>query len=216
MNVAGAHADPLAALCILEDWRGSALLVDSPGPFLALDTTMRRALVCEESLTRHLESLLGHPLRVRLEGQAFRPAGFEAPNLWGAAYRLPTGDPILVRDAWLGVGQRDLIFAHSEMVLTGIAPEARDAVERGEEPLGSLFQELEGAVRRESLELTRVAAPMLAGHIGAPSDQAFWCRRSLFLTGVTLRARILEVFLGTWAHASPGKPTPRTTGINQG
>ncbi|MBF0136034.1 MAG: chorismate lyase [Magnetococcus sp. DMHC-1] len=185
----------ISSLQILETWQDCATLAAKSAAFSALNVAFRNALTCTGSLTRHLESALGEPLRVRLEQQSLRQEWQDDPILWNGSHHLPTGEEILVRDAWLSIRQQDVIFAHSEMVLAGLAPELRTAVDQGAEPLGLLFQGQAGDVRRQRLELARALVPELARRTGLPVDQIFWCRRSLFMAGNVLRARILELFI---------------------
>ncbi|MBF0152792.1 MAG: chorismate lyase [Magnetococcales bacterium] len=189
------HPGLFSSVHILEAWREGASLARGDRLFLALSSVMQEALVCKNSLTRHLEALSGSPLRVRLERQTLCRAWQDDSPFWSELHRLPTGDDILVRDAWLSVDRQELILAHSEMPLGGVAPEIRAAVDRGEEPLGIVFQEREGEVSRQHLELARMCVPEVARRLGLASAEVFWCRRSLFLTGFTVRARILELFL---------------------
>ncbi|MBF0176441.1 MAG: chorismate lyase [Magnetococcales bacterium] len=170
-------------------------LTEKSASFSVLDPPLQQALVCDGSLTRHLETTTGKPLRVRLERQTLRPSWQENLVLWQGLPQLPVGKEILVREAWLSIARKDLIFAHSEMLLDGLAQVVRSAVEQGEEPLGMVFQERDGEVSRQHLELARVRAPELALRAGMLPHHPFWCRRSLFLTGSVMRARILEMFL---------------------
>lgn len=153
------------------------------------------ALICSGSLTRHLEGRSGQVVKIRLKKQTLIPDWLENPTLWGVRHRLPPDDRILSRNAWLELAGQDWVFAHSQVAVSGLVREARQEIELGAEPLGSLFLQREGLVEREALELAQALIPELACHIGMDEGMSFWCRRSLFRVNGIVRARILELFL---------------------
>lgn len=156
---------------------------------------LHAALNCMGSLTRHLEEQTGQTVRIRLESQGPILASEEDSILWDSEHALPPDGTILSRNAWLILAGRERLFAHSQVVMVALPMEAREAVERGEEPLGSLFLEREGCVERSGLELARAYVPDLAHRLGQETDTLYWCRRSLFCVNHVTRARILEIFL---------------------
>ncbi|MBF0463419.1 MAG: chorismate lyase [Magnetococcales bacterium] len=153
------------------------------------------ALRCTSSLTRYLERQTQQTVRVRLAGQSPIVDAAGDAILWTGQQNLPAADAILVRDAWLLLADQAWIFAHSQVTVDHLAAEARAAIERGEEPLGSLFLEREGQVERTDLELALAEVPALASHLGHATGQRYWCRRSLFRVNQSIRARIFEIFL---------------------
>ncbi len=169
-----------------------------PEPFLALHggdlgATMREALRCDDSLTRHLERLAGETARVRLESQELVPAWVEDAALWNGDQPPPAGE-VLLRNAWLELAGRDWIFAHSQVAMTDLADSARRVIDQGVEPLGSLFLERDGPVTRQGLELALAHSPALAARLEQPAERLFWCRRSRLQVNGHFRARILELF----------------------
>ena len=158
---------------------------------------LRGALSCTESLTRYMEEQTGQGVQVRLESQTPLVNGPWDAILWDHQQRLPPDSVILARSAWLHLAEREWLYAyaHSQVAVDHLSAAARAAIERGEEPLGSLFLEREGPVERTDLELAEAHVPELACHLGHASDRLYWCRRSLFRVNRVIRARIFEIFL---------------------
>lgn len=182
------------SLQLVEGWQEPARLLDRCGA--ELPARCHEALAHAGSLTRYLEEEWGEQVAVRLESQNLVPGWEETPLLWNGRHNLPADGQVLLRNAWLVVGGRDLVFAHSQVALAGLADPLRLAIERGTLPLGSLFRELEEEVGRARLELALVRSPQLARQAAIAPDRLLWCRRSLLNVGRGPRARILEVFLG--------------------
>ncbi len=173
-----------------------------PDAFLAihggdLGQTMREALCCNDSLTRHLETLAGHSARVRLERQELVPTWEVEAALWNGNHVPPPPGEVLLRNAWLELAGRDWIFAHSQVAMSDLTTSARQVIDQGVEPLGSLFLEQDGLVSRQGLELALAHSPALAARLQQPADQLFWCRRSRLQVNGHFRARILEIFLSS-------------------
>ncbi|MEO5364709.1 MAG: chorismate pyruvate-lyase family protein [Magnetococcus sp. DMHC-8] len=156
---------------------------------------LQGALCCTDSLTRHLEQQTGQTVSIRLESQLPVLDGQAESCLWDRQHALPPDSVILARSAWLVLGEREWVYAHSQVAVDRLPVAARAAVERGAEPLGSVFLEREGRVERTDLELTRAVVPELARHLGDGAAQTYWCRRSLFRVDQAIRARIFEIFL---------------------
>ncbi|MBF0627934.1 MAG: DUF98 domain-containing protein [Magnetococcales bacterium] len=173
----------------------------APEPFFGLDdlpvATRFRALVSStDSLTRRLEVLTAAPSRVRLESQERLAVDTVDALLWGAGYAVPDGqEGLLSRNAWLTLGDRDLVFAHSRLALSGMPPAIRRAIEQGEEPLGTLFLAQDEPVERLDLHLALGHSPSLARRVGLEEAHRFLVRRSLFLVAGVVYGRILELFL---------------------
>lgn len=177
----------------LEAWSSPEHLFQT---FRAPDaSSLRAALVCMGSLTRHLEAQSGQTVHIRLENQTHLSAWKEDAILWDTQHTLPPESDVLSRNAWLVLAHQERVFAHSQVALTHVSREAREAIERGQEPLGSLFLAHEGPVDRSSLELTLASIPELARRLDQEMDTRYWCRRSLFHVNHGIRARILEIFL---------------------
>ena len=179
---------------LLEDWLPperlfqTSALPDSP--------RLCAALNCTGSLTRYLQEQTGQTVRIRLESQEpMLEEGEEDALLWDTCHTLPPDSKILARNAWLVLADQEWLFAHSQVAMAALPIEAREAIEQGEEPLGSLFLEREGSVERSGLELARAYIPDLAHHLGQQTDSIYWCRRSLFCVNHGIHARIFEIFL---------------------
>ncbi|MBF0160091.1 MAG: chorismate lyase [Magnetococcales bacterium] len=174
----------------------------SPHPLLiqhqaTLADPLRAALLHAGSLTDYLEQLWQQPVVVRLEQQQVATALAVSDSddpVWSGYPLLDSSAGLLSRAAWLHVAGRDRLFASSQLALAGLSQSLRDRIERGQQPLGTLFLEQAASVARERLELALVTAPQLAQRLDQPAEQLFWCRRSLFYAG-TARARIVEIFL---------------------
>ncbi|MBF0190791.1 MAG: chorismate lyase [Magnetococcales bacterium] len=171
-----------------------------PDPFPLLEELpvaprYREMLSSTDSLTRRLERLTGAASRVRLEKQFQHSVLEEDPLLWGPEYRIPDAPAILSRQAWLALGEQDLVFAHSQLSLVGLAPSTCLAIEQGEAPLGALFLARDEPVERRHLRLAVGVAPALARSAGLAEDHRFVLRRSLFLVAGAACGRILELFL---------------------
>ncbi|MBF0213974.1 MAG: chorismate lyase [Magnetococcales bacterium] len=176
-------------------------LAPDPFPVLAdlpVAPRFQELLSSTDSLTRRLERLTGLSSRVRLADQspcsALRDRE-EGGRLWSPEYRIPDSGIDLDRKVWLTFGERDLLFAHSQLALSGMAPAVRQAIERGEEPLGSLFLARDAQVNRLHLMLAVCHAPALAQAARLPEAHRFIVRRSLFLVAGESCGRILELFL---------------------
>ncbi|MBF0272298.1 MAG: chorismate lyase [Magnetococcales bacterium] len=173
-------------------------LAPDPFPLLAeirVAPRFREVVSSTDSLTRRLERLTGAASRVRLEEQFQHPLLEEDPLLWGPEYRIPEAPAILSRNAWLALGTQDLVFAHSQLALSGMAPSTRRAIEQGEAPLGALFLARDEPVERRHLCLAVGVAPALARSVNFPEHHRFVMRRSLFLVAGEACGRILELFL---------------------
>ncbi|MBF0164750.1 MAG: chorismate lyase, partial [Magnetococcales bacterium] len=156
----------------------------------------REMLASTDSLTRRLENLTGLPSRVRLEEQSQSPAESATHEPWDPAWlATPESEPILIRAAWLRLGDVEMVFAHSRLSLAGMDPRIQQAIEVGDQPLGSLFLARDEQVERRHLQLAACRAPVLAERIGRNPGQPFILRRSLFLVAGQPRGRILELFL---------------------
>ena len=155
---------------------------------------LRAALSCTDSLTRYLEQQTRQIVRIRLESQTPVVDG-EENSLWDHQQQLPPDSAILARSVWLLLGDQPWLYAHSQVAMDQLSAAAMAAIERGDEPLGSLFLEREGCVQRTDLELAIAHIPDLARHLGEDEQQAYWCRRSLFRVNQNVRARIYEIFL---------------------
>ena len=175
-------------------WQAPDLALRRFGGKLAV--SFQSALLCQGSLTRYLEALVQQPVGVRVESQESAWDWQAAPPLWDDC---PTPEPqkgeIFLRNAWLELGGQAWVFAHSQVAVADLPPAARQAIERGREPLGPLFMNREARVERQGLQLARAHIPELAARLECPAEQVFWCRRSLFRVNGSLRARILELFL---------------------
>ncbi|MBF0160639.1 MAG: DUF98 domain-containing protein, partial [Magnetococcales bacterium] len=167
----------------------------SPHPLLlqyqaTLTEPLRASLLHTGSLTDYLEQLWQQPVVVRLEQQqvatALAVSGPDDP-VWSGYPLLDSSAGLLSRAAWLQVAGQDRLFASSQLALAGLSQSLRDRIERGQQPLGTLFLEQAAAVARERLELALVTAPQLAQRLDRSEEQLFWCRRSLFHAG-TARA----------------------------
>ncbi|MBF0178434.1 MAG: DUF98 domain-containing protein [Magnetococcales bacterium] len=171
----------------------------APEPFpdlggSAISESFRAVLGSTDSLTRRLELLTGASGRVRLEEQATLPEWEDLPEIWPPEYRMEPSGPIMTRNAWLALGGRDLLFAHSQLLLAGMEETTRQAIRRGEQPIGSLFLARDEQMRRQRLQLALAISPALAARQGLPEDHRFFARRSLFFVADALRGRILELF----------------------
>ncbi|MBF0310812.1 MAG: DUF98 domain-containing protein [Magnetococcales bacterium] len=175
--------DPVIALK-----RGDAVLTE----------LFRGALTSTASLTRVLEESWGGPVRVRLERQRVQEELPEDGLLWGECHHLSGPGRFLLRDAWLGHGETEGMFAHSEMRVEGLSPAVLSEVNRGQSPLGLLFPEEGKRVRRLALQVTRGDSVQLTTRLGLPGPCPFWCRRSLFCVDETVVARIFELFPREW------------------
>lgn len=181
-------------------WQDPEFLLHHRGGDLPM--VQRSLLACRGSLTRHLESLAGQTMGVRLARQEWiataevdtLPAWVH-PSPWEGLRPLSGDRAILVRDAWLTITDQEWFFAHSQVAATDLPADLRQAIEAGEQPLGSLFLEQQGAVDRLDLALNLATAPILAQQKHLPTDHLFWCRRSLLSVADIPRARILEIFL---------------------
>ncbi|MBF0293858.1 MAG: DUF98 domain-containing protein [Magnetococcales bacterium] len=177
-------------------------LAPEPFPDLggrAISESFQAVLGSTDSLTRRLEILTGASGRVRLEEQATLPEWEDLPEVWTPEYRMEPPGPILTRNAWLALGERDLLFAHSQLLLAGMEETTRQAIQRGEQPIGSLFLARDERMRRQRLQLALAISPVLAARQGLPGDHPFFARRSLFFVADALRGRILELF---WSDLS--------------
>ncbi len=161
----------------------------------ALSPTMRDALVCTGSLTRHLEDLLGETIEVRIIDQDHQSRWEHNPTLWGSQHTLDSDRGVTLRSAWLRVGDKKILLAHSQLAIETLSESTRQAIDEGRLPLGSLLLQEENALERQKLELARAVIPDLARQLGEDEDRVFWCRRSLFLVNGAVSARILEIFL---------------------
>lgn len=182
------------SLQLVEAWQAPERLLERFGD--GLPPRCHDALAYNGSLTRYLEQEWGEPVAVRLESQQLIPGWEEVPLLWDDRHDLPVAGQVMERNAWLLVGGQDLVFAHSQVGLSGLDEPLRSAIEQGEQPLGALFRQLEEEVGRARLELALVRSPQLARKANLPTDRLLWCRRSLLNVGAGPRARVLEVFLG--------------------
>ena len=156
---------------------------------------VRGALSCTDSLTRYLEEQTQQTVRIRLESQMPLVAGQGDSILWDRQQKLPANSSILARSAWLLLAQQPWLYAYSQVAVAQLSPEARGAIEQGEEPLGSLFLQRDGSVERTDLELAEARIPDLSCHLRQKDDQKYWCRRSLFRVDQVIHARIFEIFL---------------------
>lgn len=171
-----------------------------PDPFpeladLVIAPRYRELLASTDSLTRRLENLTGLPSRVRLEEQTRSTTGAESGDPWDPDWLATGSAPFLIRAAWLRLGDLEMVFAHSRLSLAGMDPHVQQAIEVGDQPLGSLFLARDEQVERRHLQLSACRAPALAERLGRDADLPFILRRSLFLVAGQPRGRILELFL---------------------
>ncbi|MBF0371635.1 MAG: chorismate lyase [Magnetococcales bacterium] len=181
-----------------EGWQEPQHLLEAEGH--GLSPRLRAALGCTSSLTRHLENAWQEPVRVWLESQELSPKWVNEPPVWEARHQLPQRGDVLLRNAWLGMGAKKWVFAHSQVAVADLAASVWAGIERGETPLGALFLDREDRVSRLGLELTLARAPQFAHNIGLSGEVPFWCRRSLFVVNGSPWARILEVFVDWENH----------------
>ncbi|MEO5332032.1 MAG: chorismate lyase [Magnetococcus sp. YQC-5] len=173
-------------------------LLPSPFPDLAgalISMRFQAILASTDSLTRRLEILTGQPSHIRLETQQLQSNPQDLPDVWSPDYPLDPSSPALTRNAWLAFGEHDLVFAHSQLTLTGMSETTQQAIRRGEQPLGSLFLSRDKPVARHMLQLAAASAPTLAQRLQLPEDKIFIGRRSLFMVTDQICGRILELFL---------------------
>ncbi|MBF0447702.1 MAG: chorismate lyase [Magnetococcales bacterium] len=160
-----------------------------------LSNHLRSALVCSTSLTRHLETRLKQTIEVEIIEQVNLQSWEDNPQLWGEQQDLPDPESVTYRNAWLIAGNQKLLFAHSQLVTSGLHESILKQVKEGNLPLGSLFLQHEKTIERKQLELAQARIPALATRLGEEVERTFWCRRSIFLVNNLPFARILEVFL---------------------
>lgn len=166
----------------------------------SLDGGVRAALMCDHSLTRHLEAYWQTPVTVTLEGhqwlqgEAARQLLADAPHPWHH-FQLAGEESLLLRDAWLAAGGANRIYAHSRLILDGLSTGLRQAIEQGERPLGDLFLQSEDSLSRQGLLITLAQHSLLAKRLNLPAHHPFWCRHSRLQVGSRVRADILEIFL---------------------
>lgn len=182
---------------ILEGWQPPEHLLTRHDK--GMNPSLRQALACQGSLTRHMEHLWLQPVGVRLEGQSAMSGFLEDAILWNGAYQFPVRGLVLHRDAWITVGGRDRVFAHSQLAVADLPKEMRRSIDAGDRPLGAIFLEQEQTVVRESLELALTLVPEVARKQGLPDQSPFWCRRSLLRVNGQRQARIMELFLPSFA-----------------
>ncbi|MBF0183849.1 MAG: chorismate lyase [Magnetococcales bacterium] len=158
------------------------------------------ALSCRDSLTRYLEQSGQKPVRIRVQKQAYHTIDDSDNFMWAAQQTLPIGTTILSRSAWLLQQEREQLFAYSEVVMAQLTEAARNALELGDEPLGSLFLERDGLVQRSDVQIAECRIDHPALPFTTEGQQTYWCRRSLFQVNQKIRARILEIFLPECCH----------------
>ncbi|MBF0124142.1 MAG: chorismate lyase [Magnetococcales bacterium] len=155
---------------------------------------LEAALLYTGSLTGYLERLWQQPVVVHLQRQYIQATLDDDERLWSGYPPLDCAVGVLSRVAWLQVAGQERLVAASQLSLAGLPESLRGEIENGQRPLGALFLEQAAEVARDHLQLALARAPELAQRLGEPSEQLFWCRRSLFRAGEA-RARIIEVFL---------------------
>lgn len=192
MDVTLTNPSPLSGIQFLASW-------SDPMPFsnpqdLPISEEIRDLLHWEGSLTQRLEEVTGGKITLQLLNHDIVSAWPDSVHFAGTFATSPPVTNILVRDAWLLVDGKRLVFAHSQLVLNDLPHRDREAILAGQQALGHLFMENQDRLSRVHLQLNRLQTknvPYLATFWG---NHVCWCRRSLFCVNGLLRARILEIF----------------------
>ncbi|MBF0414935.1 MAG: chorismate lyase [Magnetococcales bacterium] len=192
MDVALTDPSPLAGIQFSENWSEPMRFSCHPG--FPINAEIRDLLCWEGSLTERLEKATGSKINLQLINHDIVSAWPDSVYFKGTLISLPAVTDILVRDAWLLLDGRRMVFAHSQIVLSDLSFKDREIILAGQQALGHLFMDNQGRLSRVHLQLNRLHTkdvPYLASYWGR---NPCWCRRSWFCVDGLLRARILEVF----------------------
>lgn len=183
---------PFASITFLDPWCPPDDLLSQEGQHL--EPPLRDLLQWRGSLTQRLEDIIGQRVELQLINHAHLSSWPNDDGVWPDPTSATAAGAILVRNAWLVLGGKRIVFAHSQIVLSDLPEADRQSIVAGHQALGYFFMEKNSQLKRENLQLNRMIcqnSPILSQFCGA---NPCWCRRSMFYVNDLLRARILEIF----------------------
>lgn len=150
---------------------------------------VRLTLLSDGSLVRSLRALYLSDITVDVQDQRQVSMGIEMAKYLDCT----EGRNAIVRDAWLCMDGRKLVYAHSFIDSSKIGEVIQKGINKKSMPVGMLLSDYNLPLIRDQLFITQLKSDCLAEEFGV-TENIFWARHYRLRGGDGFNAAILEIF----------------------